>query len=288
MQSYIVEAGSSSGASDLATLNTGTAATTLVVNNVPGGTYFVRVRARSAAGDSPTSNQIAVTVGCLPAAPTGLAATLNNSTATTTLTWNGSADACIPIQYVIIVGSSPGANDVGQFPTGTTQTSAVVPGLPNDTYYVRIITLNRGVQSPPSNEIVLVVNVPPPSRIPPGEGVTGTWVGLVANREGVSLRPSPTCGTQRLDAQLNLTQTGSTVTGTVTLFVEVSAPACGPTGVLWSLPRSGTAAVERPLHFPEPTTDQPCAFALRASASSCVAIVICVAVISFQRSAVAR
>ena len=47
--SYLVEAGSACGASDVVVLGTGSASTTLSTS-APNGRYFVRVRGRNAAG----------------------------------------------------------------------------------------------------------------------------------------------------------------------------------------------------------------------------------------------
>lgn len=60
--SYVLEAGTASGLSNITTLDLGSAATTFVVAGVPPGTYYVRLRARSAQGVSPVSNERVVTV----------------------------------------------------------------------------------------------------------------------------------------------------------------------------------------------------------------------------------
>ncbi len=60
--SYIVEAGSMAGLSDIAVFNTGSAATTLTVPNVPRGRYHVRLRARNALGAGPPTYDLTVTV----------------------------------------------------------------------------------------------------------------------------------------------------------------------------------------------------------------------------------
>jgi hypothetical protein len=59
---YLVEAGSSAGASDLANLDTGTAQSTFVATRVAGGAYFVRVRASTTCGRTAPSNEVMVTV----------------------------------------------------------------------------------------------------------------------------------------------------------------------------------------------------------------------------------
>ena len=60
--SYVIEAGSAPGASNLASLDNGSATPTLVVPGVPSGTYFVRVRGRNAAGTGAPSTDITVVV----------------------------------------------------------------------------------------------------------------------------------------------------------------------------------------------------------------------------------
>lgn len=57
---FVVEAGSASGLADLAVMRV--AGTTLEVENVPAGRYFVRVRSVNALGPHAASNEVAVTV----------------------------------------------------------------------------------------------------------------------------------------------------------------------------------------------------------------------------------
>jgi hypothetical protein len=59
--SYVVEAGSSSGASNIVIIDTGNAVTQLTAT-APPGTYFVRVRGKSVCGVGPASNQVVITV----------------------------------------------------------------------------------------------------------------------------------------------------------------------------------------------------------------------------------
>ncbi|MGE0463782.1 MAG: hypothetical protein AB7Q16_20650, partial [Vicinamibacterales bacterium] len=60
--SYVLEAGSGPGLSDLVRQDTGSAATSLAYADVPPGTYYVRVRAVNSLGAGVASNEVVVTV----------------------------------------------------------------------------------------------------------------------------------------------------------------------------------------------------------------------------------
>ena len=60
--SYLIEVGSTPGAINLALIDTGSPITTLTAS-APGGRYFVRVKARSACGIGPASNEQIINVG---------------------------------------------------------------------------------------------------------------------------------------------------------------------------------------------------------------------------------
>lgn len=59
---YVLEAGSATGLSDLAAVDLESTTPTIVINGAPQGTYFVRVRAKNAAGLSTPSNEVTVWV----------------------------------------------------------------------------------------------------------------------------------------------------------------------------------------------------------------------------------
>jgi hypothetical protein len=158
--SYIVEAGSTSGLSDLARLDTGSASTTLVVTNVPDGTYFVRVRARDAAGgESGPSNEAVATVGAscqgVPAAPSNLTALVADSTVT--LRWMQPASSCRASGYVVQAGSASGLSDLANVATGSVDTLLTVTGVADGAYYVRVIATTTTGVSAPSNEVIVAV-----------------------------------------------------------------------------------------------------------------------------------
>jgi formylmethanofuran dehydrogenase subunit E len=155
--SYVVQAGSGAGLSNLANANTGSTATTFVATGVGNGTYFVRVIAQNAVGQSAASNEVVVVVGCAsaPSAPTGLVGSASG--ATVTLTWSPPAAGCAPASYVVQAGSSPGLSDLANVNTGSTATTFMATGVGSGTYFVRVLAQNAAGQSSPSNEVTVTV-----------------------------------------------------------------------------------------------------------------------------------
>ena len=128
-----IEAGSGPGLANLAVVPTGPAGQ-FVAQNVPQGTYYVRVRAVDITGIGPASNEVIVVVGggcVVPAAPIGLTAIA--SATTVSIAWQ--AVSGNGITYVIDVGSAPGPSDIGSFPVGAG--TSVTTSAPNGTYYLR-------------------------------------------------------------------------------------------------------------------------------------------------------
>ncbi len=157
--SYLVQAGSSAGLTDLASFDTGTTATSLAVFNVPAATYFIRIRATNSAGTSGPSNEFQLVVtaaapcGSL-SAPTGLLASVTGSTVV--LTW-ATPSGCAPTSYIIQAGSTPGASNLANFSTGSTATTFTATDVGAGTYYIRVLGVNAAGQSPASAEIVVTV-----------------------------------------------------------------------------------------------------------------------------------
>lgn len=151
---YVIEAGSAPGLTDLANFPTGNLATTFTATNVPNGVYFVRVRSANAAGVSAPSNEATVIVvfgGCLvPHPPAGLTATVRGTVIT--LGWSSGSDAT---SYQLEAGSAPGLANLFVGDIGNTRTLAVT--APPGVYYVRVRGKNACGLSAPSNEIAVTV-----------------------------------------------------------------------------------------------------------------------------------
>jgi len=147
--SYVLEAGTAPGASDVATVSVGNV--TRFEANVPSGLYYVRVRAVNDFGDSePTEDLMLVAPGA-PRAPTNLAST--DSGSTVHLQWTAPSGAAAT-GYLIEAGSTPGQSDLGALQVGNvTQVSAPAP--PPGTYYVRVRAINGRGPGQPSKEVVV-------------------------------------------------------------------------------------------------------------------------------------
>jgi hypothetical protein len=170
---YIIEAGSGSGRSDLASFATGNTATSFSASGVGAGSYYIRVRATNAVGPSPPSNEVLVVVSAAPAPgpPIGLTATSSGSSVH--LSWNPPTTGGTTTGYIIEAGGAPGMANLARFATGSTATSFAATGVGSGTYYIRVLATNAAGTSPPSIEATLVV----------GGGVAGESL-IAPNRSG--------------------------------------------------------------------------------------------------------
>ncbi len=151
---YWLDAGSVPGASDVGSFPLSNV--TSVTVGAPLGIYYVRVRASSACGVSPPSNEIAVTVNGavpLPAAPTGLAATVTGNVVS--LAWTPPTSGGTPSGYRLEAGYAPGLANAAVAPT--TAPGLTATGVPAATYYVRVRAFNAAGLGPATPEVVVTV-----------------------------------------------------------------------------------------------------------------------------------
>lgn len=146
---YRLEAGSASGLSNLATIVT--TATGLTATGVPPGQYFLRVRATNAVGTSAPTADLAVAVGCTPAAAPTFTASAAGSTVT--FSWSVAAGT---IRTELDAGFTPGTTAV-TVPVAAPAAAIAFPGVPSGTYYVRARAVNACGTSGPSVERTVVV-----------------------------------------------------------------------------------------------------------------------------------
>jgi hypothetical protein len=167
---YLVEASLSPGGTVIAAFLV--IGPSIVLNAVPDGVFYVRVRAGNAEGLSPPSHEAVVSVPdgggpCTrpPNAPTNLVA--NVSGGLVTVTWLVPPGGCAAA-YVVQAGSAPGLSDLAVFNVGgnTSLTVSAPPG----TYFVRVVAVNAFGGSLASNELIVTVG-------PTVVDLTGIWSG---------------------------------------------------------------------------------------------------------------
>ena len=137
--SYLIEAGSAPGLSNLASLSTGNAGTTFSAGGVPVGQYYVRVRAANAAGSSPPSNEVVLQVGgpvgCGPLGTPTLSV-VTNSGGTVGFSWTIPSGS--PTAYILQAGSAPGLSNLANLDLRQASPTFSTSGVPPGTYYVRV------------------------------------------------------------------------------------------------------------------------------------------------------
>lgn len=165
--SYVIEAGSTPGAADLASVPT--VVPPFVARGVGAGTYYVRVRAKdiiSGAMSAP-SNEAVLVVGGGPCAAPGAPSALtmvSNSGGTLVLSWAAAPGS--PTSYIVEAGSSSGLSNLANSDLGLT-TTLTANGVGAGTYFVRIRAKNACGTSGLSNEVQFTVGTTTP-------GFTGT------------------------------------------------------------------------------------------------------------------
>ncbi|MEZ5284721.1 MAG: Ig-like domain-containing protein [Vicinamibacterales bacterium] len=183
--SYRLEAGSGPGLANITAIDTGSTATSLEVQGVPPGTYWVRIRGANAAGVGAPSQDMSIVMGAasgcvgLPAPPVLLPPVVTGNTVT--LSWNAPAAGGTPSSYVLMAGSAPGASNLARFGTGNAATSYAA-SAPDGLYFVRIAASNACGTGAASNEVRFNLGPQPPDapaslayELTPGRLVTLTW-----------------------------------------------------------------------------------------------------------------
>ncbi len=229
VESYVIRAGSSSGQSNLAEIDTGSTATAFAVT-APEGAYFVRVHARGALGLSPPSNEVAFALAphaCnrAPAAPGTLSGTGYDIGAV--LAWGPAPGAT---SYRVEAGSAPGQADLAVIGVGPALGYATL--APPGVYVVRVRGINGCGVGAASNEVALQVGGPPPGApadlqaTVSGGTVTLTWAAPPAGPAATYYRLEAGTGPGVTDLATAVSNTPAYVATNVppgTYFVRVRA-----------------------------------------------------------------
>jgi hypothetical protein len=152
---YVLIAGQTPGfTTPLATLTLG-ATPGAVINGIPPGTWYVRILARNAGGNSAASNEVQLVVAGPqpPGTPTMNTPTVTAGN-TVNLSWTPGAGGT-PSSYNLVVRLSPAGPVFAQFALSVTAVS--FSGVPSGTYYLQVIANNALGSSGLSNQVTLVV-----------------------------------------------------------------------------------------------------------------------------------
>lgn len=152
---FVVGAGRTPGAIDVAVLPTGSPNTRFTID-AEDGLYFVRVAGQNPCGLGEVSNEIVVAVGpAIPGPPVGLSATLL-ADRRVSLAWSAPTAGGEPQSYLIEAGAAPGLADVAVMKGRGADTRYDTTARPG-TYFVRVRAVNDAGTSAPSNELVVRV-----------------------------------------------------------------------------------------------------------------------------------
>lgn len=151
--SYQVEVGSASGATDVGTFDVGRL--TRVSGSLPAGTFYARVRGISTRGAGAPGSEVILTVPSVPAPPQAPGPlTANVANGVVTLSWGAAAGNATT--YVVEAGTASGLSNVGALPLGHLDTTFTTPAPPG-TYFVRVRAANAFGVSAATSEVTVVV-----------------------------------------------------------------------------------------------------------------------------------
>jgi hypothetical protein len=233
--SYVIEAGTASGASNIFNSNVGPA--TGLTASVAAGTYYVRVRATNAAGTSAPSNEVTLVVGAAgvpPGQPTIASAVASGGTLN--VAWAPGAGSTATGHRLDFY--SGGALVASVNAGAATSVAIPIPAGTQGTFEVRVTAANGAVAGPASLPMTFTIGAgcsPPASPALSGAVVNGTasvtWT-AVAGASSYVLSAGTTPGGTQYMAPTNLgADTGASASGlpaAFTAWVRVLAiNACG-------------------------------------------------------------
>ena len=256
--SYDVYRGTTTGNESPTAIATGlTAASYTDATATNGTTYFYKVAAVDATGNSPLSNEASATPQApITTAPTGLTATSGN--ASVTLSWTAPTGA---VSYAVYRGTTAGGESTTPIASNIATTSYTDTTVTNGTmYYYEVAAVDSGGTSPLSNEAsatpeppvapTFTLSASTPAAIDPGSSATSTitvstttgYDGTVTLACAITSFPvgtvdPPTCSA----GSSTVTLSGSAATGTAIVTVtttgfsgELARPVTGGKGRGWA------------------------------------------------------
>ena len=190
--------------------------TSTISSLTAGTTYYVRVYAKSAAGESLAGTTATIKVASAPSAPNAL--TLTKATNTITGSWTApTSEGASPVTGYVLQYSTDSTFATGmKSVTSKTLTATIKSLAPNTTYYVRAAAVSLAGQGLYSNvESITTVDQPAvPTALtltPRGKSLTATWTGS-ANTTSYTVQVSTTSS---FTAATTVSQDFTTSEGTV-------------------------------------------------------------------------
>ncbi len=162
---YLLEVGATPSSFALASIPLGDVTT--FASAAPPGSYYLRLRATNAAGQSLPTPVMRLDVGCVvpPGIPTGLRASVAGGSVT--LNWDPASGNVG--RYILEAGSGPGLSNLA---TAVLPPAALFSAVaPSGTYFIRVRAGNACGTSAPSGEIFVVVGSAATLPGPPGAPV---------------------------------------------------------------------------------------------------------------------
>jgi hypothetical protein len=154
---YVLEVGSSPGASNIATLPVGARSVFSYEPLPPPGVYFVRVRARNPLSIGRPSDDVQLAIGgvAAPPDPPGRIGVSLDAAGLLSIGWNAPRGPATG--YVLEVGTTEGRSDVGVFPLPATPRSVFASGVAPGVYYFRLRSANAVGVGVASHSTTLIV-----------------------------------------------------------------------------------------------------------------------------------
>jgi len=144
---YVVEAGNTSGAT---TVSAPAGNTLGLEASAPPATYFIRVRAQTAAGIGGPSNEVSVRTDVAPLPPLDFRAAVAGNAVS--LQWSAHPQGTSPTAFELRAGTGPGLSDIVVLPLPATARSLNVTA-PTGSYFLRLAAVNAFGASPTAPEI---------------------------------------------------------------------------------------------------------------------------------------
>lgn len=164
--SYIIEAGTVRGSSNLASIDTGSRSTILTAGAGP-GTYYIRVKARRGATISSASNEAVLVIPAptvLADAPVALSSVSRGGAIV--LNWIPAATGPRPTGYVLEARSAPGLANLARFRLGPS-TTFFMNSVPAGTYHLRVRAETAAGESGPSPDTIITPGAAGTAPCPP-------------------------------------------------------------------------------------------------------------------------